>query len=172
MATQGETCPSSGHELNNDAFRIKAAQILSQLESDADEHHAGPQRSWVKGEILRPIPTQDAPQYTQSDNSSKRSKSFDQNGFILVKNFVGEREVADMKEQMETLADTQWDPLKKTVAFRTDEKQIDTQGSDDYFLESASRVHYFAENDALNEDGSLKEEYKSNKTGALNKAVT
>jgi hypothetical protein len=37
---------------------------------------------------------------------------------------VGEREVADMKEQMETLADTQWDPFKKTVAFRTDEKQV------------------------------------------------
>lgn len=70
---------------------------------------------------------------------------------------------------MKELAST-WDPATKTIAFRTDEKSNEAQGSDDYFLESASRVHYFAEADALNEDGSLKSTYTNNKLAALNKA--
>lgn len=71
---------------------------------------------------------------------------------------------------MTTLANEQWDPQAKTIAFRTDEESNKTQASDDYFLESSSRVHYFAEADALNEQGALLPEFQSNKLAALNKA--
>lgn len=71
---------------------------------------------------------------------------------------------------MTTLANEQWDPQTKTIAFRTDEESNKTQASDDYFLESSSRVHYFAEADALNEQGALLPEFQSNKLAALNKA--
>lgn len=65
-----------------------------------------------------------------------------------------------------------WDPAIKTISFRTDEKANEAQGSDDYFLESASRVHFFAEQDALDEEngGSLKPFYQTHKLQALNKA--
>ena len=58
----------------------------------------------------------------------------------------------------------------KTIAFRTDEESNKVQGSDDYFLESARRVHFFAEADALAEDGTLLPHYQNDKLSALNKA--
>ena len=71
---------------------------------------------------------------------------------------------------METLVKDQWDPQAKTMGFGTDEESNQTQTSDDYFLESASRVHYFAEAHALDPQGALLPEYHSNKLLALNKA--
>jgi len=70
---------------------------------------------------------------------------------------------------MATLAQD-WDPQQKTIAFRTDEESNKTQGSDDYFLESASRLHFFAESDALDESGALLPKYQQDKLSALNKA--
>lgn len=75
-----------------------------------------------------------------------------------------------MKRQMEALA-SEWDPDSgKTSVFRTDEGQVDAQGSDDYFLTSSDRVHFFAEKDAIDADGKLKQKYTTNKLAALNKA--
>ena len=51
--------------------------------------------------------------------------------------------------------------------FRTDSEQTSAQGSSDYFLDSADRVHFFAEKDALNDDGTVK---TLEKLLALNKA--
>ena len=59
----------------------------------------------------------------------------------------------------------------KITVFRTDDKQIDTQGSDDYFLESANKVHFFAESKAIQTSSTkLKPEFLQNKMKALNKA--
>jgi len=39
---------------------------------------------------------------------------------------------------------------KKGISvFRTDEKQVDFQGSDDYFLSSANKIHFFVESKAI-----------------------
>ena len=78
-------------------------------------------------------------------------------------------EINKLKQQMADLTKT-WDPLEKTIAFRTDEESNKVQASDDYFLESASRVHFFAESDALDDNGSLKPQYQQDKLSALNKA--
>ena len=77
-----------------------------------------------------------------------------------------------MKSAMENMVNEEWQPNSQpTEVFRTDEKQVEAQGKSDYFLDSASKVHYFAEKDAIIEEtGELKEEYQSNKLSALNKA--
>lgn len=106
-----------------------------------------------------------------------------------------------MKQHMQHLVDTQWDPhhendnsnnnsssssntdnnnnnnktqSKKLSVFRTDEKQIQEQGSDDYFLTSAHNIHFFAESRAMTPQGDkLLDCYyqkNENKILALNKA--
>jgi len=63
----------------------------------------------------------------------------------------------------------QWDP-DQTLApvFTTDEKQqLKNQGSSDYFLDSADRIHFFLEKGAAGEDGKLKPEVT--KARSLNK---
>jgi phytanoyl-CoA hydroxylase len=100
-----------------------------------------------------------------------------------------------MKDEMHHLVTEQWNPNpnqnddrnygdgngngsgndesnKKITIFRTDEDQIDIQGSDDYFLTSANKVHFFAEQKAMDENGQLKPQYcnhEQNKILALNK---
>jgi phytanoyl-CoA hydroxylase len=59
------------------------------------------------------------------------------------------------------------------TVFRTDSGQVDAQGRSDYFLDSASRVHFFVEADAVESaTGALRGEYLAGggKLRALNKA--
>jgi len=115
----------------------------------------------------------------------QRCQFFDKHGFILIESFandVATDEISNMKLQMMNLVEEQWNPnnenannssteKKKLSVFRTDEKQKDEQGRDDYFLESANKVHFFAETGAIDDDdGGLKAEFADDKMGALNKA--
>ncbi|KAL3765615.1 hypothetical protein ACHAW5_008272 [Stephanodiscus triporus] len=82
-----------------------------------------------------------------------------------------------MRSAMERMAEDEWTPgdgvggVGGVAVFRTDEGQVDAQGRSDYFLDSATAVHYFAEADAVDEDTSaLRKEYEDNKLRALNKA--
>ena len=63
-------------------------------------------------------------------------------------------EVQAMKHQMEMLTRS-WDPAEKALTFSTQVAGNYLQGIN----ESASRVHFFAEVTALDEHGSLKEEF-------------
>merc|ERR1719174_992273 len=58
-----------------------------------------------------------------------------------------------MKELIES-----WDPAEKAlpVFVTSQEEQEDAQGSSDYFLDSADRVHFFLEKGTQGEDGKLK----------------
>lgn len=134
------------------AIREKAAAILSDIDSKSAEGEA-PSSSWVRGVGADDDRQQDV---------TARCQFFDRNGFIHIPGFASESEINDMKQQMEDLA-REWDPAAKTSVFRTDHGQTKAQGSDDYFLSSASRVHFFAEKDATNDDGSLKPEFANNK---------
>merc|ERR1719271_1766735 len=62
-----------------------------------------------------------------------------------------------MKKRMKELIES-WDPAEKALpVFVTDqEEQVNTQGSSDYFLDSADRVHFFLEKGTQGEDGKLK----------------
>ena len=140
-------------------IRQRASAILnkelnvSPRKKDEDVHN-----SWIKG------PTKATTTYP-----SGNCQFFDEFGFLHVKNFASSQEILDMKHQMETLAHT-WDPNGEGLTvFRTDEKQIEEQGSTDYFLESANKVHFFAESGAMKE-GKLKQEFLNDKISALNKA--
>mmetsp|Transcript_30850 Transcript_30850/g.46811 ORF Transcript_30850/g.46811 Transcript_30850/m.46811 type:complete len:384 (+) Transcript_30850:106-1257(+) len=138
-------------------LRNKAADFLSNLELELEDcsNHAN-HISWLNGSV-------------SPDGISKRCCYFDRYGFIHVPNFASLAEIQAMKQQMETLT-KDWDPAKKTLAFSTDAQKNEEQGSDDYFLESASRVHFFPETSALDSKGSLRKEFLSKKLAALNKS--
>ena len=87
-----------------------------------------------------------------SSNQSSDKVSFDYNGFIVKRSFVSQAECAKMLLRMESLAETHWHPNdsgQPSAVFRTDGDQIRAQGSSDYFLDSADRLHFFAEKDAV-----------------------
>ncbi|KAL3759050.1 hypothetical protein ACHAWU_008659 [Discostella pseudostelligera] len=126
------------------------------------------------------------------DNSSfypsERCRAFDTVGYIHLPQFASADVVASMKTTMEQLVNDEWMTSSSSTSttasssssaavetFRTDDKQVDAQGRSDYFLDSATKIHYFAEPYAVHTDknnGSttLKEEYRCNKVTALNKA--
>ena len=130
------------------AIRDRAAAILSEIESQSAAGE-NPCSSWVRDEV-------------EDEGATARCQFFDRYGFIHIPGFASERETNGMKKQMEDLAGV-WDPASNTSVFRTDEGQTKAQGSDDYFLSSASRIHFFAEKDATEDDGSLKAEFANNK---------
>lgn len=122
--------------------------------------------------------------YCYNDRSFQR-KFFEQHGFLIMKDFVDMETVSLMKDQMNQLVDSFWSVKfeddqdnfgairDEAAVFRTDEKQQNAQGSNAYFLESANKIHFFAENDAMSDiaKGCLKKKYKGkgNKAAALNK---
>ena len=108
---------------------------------------------------------------------------FDQNGFLRLQRFSDASEVEAMKAQMKYLVETEWfkddenksaQEQKKIAGFTTESsEQIQTQGSDCYFLNSADKVHFFAETSCLDTSSgksTLSEKYQSQKINALNKA--
>jgi phytanoyl-CoA hydroxylase len=136
-----------------------------QLEIDAvDITSSSSYNSWVCGQVSLPDTTSPIGSYP-----SARCQFLDKHGFILVPSFAEDHEVQSMKDFMKDLVENEWDP-SQTQVFRTDQKQIEAQGRSDYFLDSASKTHYFAEKDAMDENGKLKKEYHKNKIAALNKA--
>lgn len=137
--------------------------------------------SWIA-----PSSSQDA-----EGKQSARAAYFNTYGFHVARGFVSEEKAAEMIGRMTELVEDYWHPgdpaqvsatptaqfkIKLThslhssqpsAVFRTDSEQTSAQGSSDYFLDSADRVHFFAEKDALNDDGTVK---TSEKLLALNKA--
>ena len=148
----------------------KRDDIINTLKQEIEDEEFPPSsmvyNSWVRGEY----------ELSSDDDSNpyptKQCRFFDKHGFILIQNFASSNEVSNMKSNMEQIVNDEWHPSKheSTEVFRTDDKQCDAQGKSDYFLDSANKVHFFAELSAIvEESGELKEEYKSNKLTALNK---
>jgi phytanoyl-CoA hydroxylase len=114
---------------------------------------------------------------TGSDSTAQRH-FFEENGFLLLPGFASPENCCAMQHQMKEWVDNQWDaPFadegkheKDIAVFRTDAKQESAQGSNAYFLESASKIHFFAEQGAMSKDNYLRDEFRDNKWGALNKA--
>jgi len=144
------------------SIRARAQKIIRELSGSVKEDLP----SWVRGGSSY----KDATTISGPDERSARCRYFDNHGFIHVPAFAdADTEISAMKKQMQDLA-SGWDPKSKISVFRTDEGQTDAQGSDNYFLTSASKVHFFTEKDATDEDGELKREFVDNKMAALNKA--
>ena len=92
-------------------------------------------------------------------------------GFVHCRRFCTPDECVAMKEEMQRLVDEEWDPAVSLDSFGTDDKANTARG--DYFLESADRIHYFAEPTALETKGNqqvLKPEFVGpRRIEALNK---
>jgi phytanoyl-CoA hydroxylase len=139
-------------EVEKTEIRERAAKVLSELrqESSSMSHTTG-----------------GGPEFHTTDNLF-----FHHAGFLHIPSFANATECSAMKQQMEELAENQWDPTESLDAFGTNDRQNTARG--DYFLESSNKVHFFAEPDAIEQDSQgrsrLKDLYQANKLAALNKA--
>jgi phytanoyl-CoA hydroxylase len=112
-----------------------------------------------------------------NNNTMDTPAFFAPHGFVKVNSFVTPEECQRMKEEMQGLVVNDWQPETDGLdSFGTDDDANTARG--DYFLESADRVHYFAEPTALtttdsNDRPVLREAYRQSdaaKVTALNKA--
>ena len=139
-------------------IRDKSEEILSRLEKrklDKGTEY----KSWIRGVIDVDTRTSNSRNFDSCSKiadeeemfyPTERCQCFDRYGFITIPSFSNKSENEAMKSQMRTLVDESWFPGKeKTAIFRTDEKHIEAQGSNDYFLESASRIHFFLQKKKL-----------------------
>jgi phytanoyl-CoA hydroxylase len=140
-----------------DGVRSRAIEQLKELSTVA-ERHSGPISSWIDPAVT----------YQAGDPGiDSRRAHFDLHGFVIIRGFWSAAGCDQQIAKMHELIDG-WDPQKENPAtFRTDEKQSDAQGSSDYFLDSADRIHFFAEVDAVGKDGTLRSDVT--KATALNK---
>lgn len=96
---------------------------------------------------------------------SKLKEIYAQNGFVLVNNVFSEDEVKGIRNEMEKVVENM-DPSQhpKSIFDTYDESR---HASDQYFVDSASKVSFFYEDGAVEKDGSLKvpKERAINKVG-------
>lgn len=144
------------------SLRCKAKELLDGLTPPAISNNTHSHESWLRGTVS--IRCDDF-------HVSETCRFFDYYGFTLLPGFANPSTVVQqLKQQMADLTEA-WDPEQNTMSFATDAKANESQGSDDYFLESASRVHFFAESHALDDKtNKLKPYYADNKLAALCKA--
>jgi len=145
--------PSIPHEL--EPLRKRGLEGLSSLPPPPPSPH-----SWLEP---------NSPVTTETDISDLK-RQFDTYGFAVLRSFLSSPSCAQMRSEMNDILTVSWQPGSQdspSAVFRTDSEQSKAQGSSDYFLDSANRVHFFAEKDAVNEDGSLKDGIE--KAEALNK---
>mmetsp|Transcript_139699 Transcript_139699/g.260538 ORF Transcript_139699/g.260538 Transcript_139699/m.260538 type:complete len:356 (-) Transcript_139699:13-1080(-) len=97
-----------------------------------------------------------------------RKEQFERDGFLHIRGFASPEECASLQRRMEEFI-KEWDPTKTLapVFVTSKDEQEKAQGSSDYFLDSADRIHFFLEKGAAGEDGALKPEV--DKMRALNK---
>lgn len=112
--------------------------------------------------------TKEGAQRFHGESGKELREKFERDGFLYIKGFVTPEECTTMRQRMADLV-AAWDPDKtEAVVFSTDqEEQEKAQGSSDYFLDSADRIHFFLEKDATDSDGKLKEGQE--KHSSLNK---
>ncbi|XP_027849004.2 phytanoyl-CoA dioxygenase domain-containing protein 1 homolog [Aphis gossypii] len=75
---------------------------------------------------------------------------FDKNGYVVIKNFLSEKETKDLKDAGEKLTENVPADVK-TVFVASNTKHV----GDDYFIESADKISFFYEKAALDDDGRL-----------------
>ena len=100
------------------------------------------------------------------------AECFRRYGFLKRDKFCPPDECQAMKRKMKQLVDEEWDPSIDLDSFGTDDKANTARG--DYFLESADKIHFFAEPTALERTAEgkqvLKLEYEGDhRIEALNK---
>jgi phytanoyl-CoA hydroxylase len=173
---------------NKEEYRQQAQQVLQQLKEEAAAIVAP---SWVGGRSrnsntstkehepvdaggLPPSPTPENSVGCLNQQEEQQANFFHHSGFLHLPNFWTVEECEQMKAEMAELVRARWKvvpgrPVEES--FGTDDAQNSRRG--DYFLESADQVHFFVEPTALQDDGTLRDEYfdddNDKKMDALNK---
>jgi phytanoyl-CoA hydroxylase len=95
--------------------------------------------------------------------TSDQSARYQKDGFLVLPDFVTSRECDALRARAEELV-REFDPAGVVSIFSTHEQ---SRVSDDYFLDSGDKIRFFFEEDAFNEDGTLKQskERSINKIG-------
>lgn len=86
--------------------------------------------------------------------SSADIDSFENHGYLVVKNLFSEPEVEDMKTACHRLVEKLDPDKERPPVFKTQGEQKDQS---EYFLTSGDKIRYFYETAAVDEDGRLKE---------------
>jgi phytanoyl-CoA hydroxylase len=95
--------------------------------------------------------------------TSQQLFDYERDGFLVLPDFVKEAACGDLRARAENLVHD-FDPRGVASIFSTHEQN---RLANDYFLESAARIHFFFEEDAFEPDGTLKQgkEQSINKIG-------
>jgi phytanoyl-CoA hydroxylase len=95
--------------------------------------------------------------------TSKQRSDYERDGFLVIEKFVAAPACDALRRRAELLV-SEFDPQGVISVFSTIEQ---TRSSDDYFLDSGDKIRFFFEENAFNEDGTLRQrkELSINKIG-------
>ncbi|XP_003737161.1 phytanoyl-CoA dioxygenase domain-containing protein 1 [Galendromus occidentalis] len=79
-------------------------------------------------------------------------EQFDKEGCVVIPNFLSRAELQSIKDEVDRIVSA-LDVSHKKTAFKTTDDQVDWH--DKYFLDSADRISYFFEADAIDHEGNL-----------------
>lgn len=93
---------------------------------------------------------------TQEGLTAEQVEFFDQNGYLVLPNFVDEQACLTLREQAMVLAKKHCPSPEEATVFTADGTAV--HASEDYFLTSGDKIRCFFEKDAFDEHGELRQD--------------